>query len=65
MSLYTESFGTEPLFVLEYFLAPMQAVLRDNISHMVCCETFIAGRYYKYPEHLPEMNLTGGIQILL
>ena len=35
------------LVLLEYVLAPMQAVLPDNISQRVNFEAFIAGRYHK------------------
>ena len=40
--------------VLEYFLAPMQAI---TLHEAVCYETLIAGTHYKYPDHLSEIGL--------
>ena len=42
--------------VLEYSLAPMQAITPSSVHEAVYYETYIAGTHYKSPDDLSEMK---------
>ena len=42
--------------VLECFLAPIQSIAQEFVHATVYYEMFVAGKYYKYADHLSEMK---------
>ena len=53
--MYSESL--KMLFiVLEFVLAPMQAIIPQDVHHNTYCETYKAGTHFKYPDDRSAMR---------